>query len=1076
MQDGELGQWDKKLLEARRSGGIVDLSAARQAYLGGNGEEPKLDAGLFRTVSSGLPAPGESAPEASHGCGRWHIRGASFTGQVNLSDCKHISGGELPALDFEDCSFPKGFYADDTTIRRLSFSRCRFGVFTDQFGRAVSLSLRNGRLQGDLQMRGLSSLCEDKLLIVSASGLRVEGGVELSDCELCAPPEKRTRADERAEYALSLNGAEIRSDLRLYPKVKLHGGIALRGSRIGGDLSLSDLDVSDGLTPESRKQMREAGLYPRFAIDATSSHVAGNLFFVSAPDLKRSAADGPVDFYGTTIEGSVVLGAAQFEADGSDYAFSMVAGHITGNVIAAPETRKGVVSKFTVKGVAQFEGLRVGGDVSLNGTATALDAPRVAVDGDTYLGMRVTDHLKLGGANLKGRLDLSWFTFSTTKSPGVPTQLLSLKEAEIGHTLYLANSPSNTPLAFQSCQRTEVRCYRGYYIFSIRLDQGTASILWRPGAKPQLLDGVSSYLHDLSWGGAVDLSTPEARRDYVRFFGAYVWGEEGPFAIVEHSSQLPEGSTSGLSEGQIAAINREMQLDSAFSEQDWKSIEENVKSNLGEKLTSEEWARYKVHFQQYGVRVQTHVRYGAQLFGAKFAVLTRPLVIEQSDRRASGRIKDYVRTRLQPLLEKGSMWPYQAGYILMIDDDRIGPLDPTLLPLYERPLIRRRTSPSDDTDSLIADYKSDLESQDFSRIELTLRIPDWQVLLERRLARFQNAVIDLTNASCKTLEDADGRAWGPDISELKLENFTYGRIGTPDSEPTSLTLTPLGRALVYMHKKKDRIGKAYVQERYYGLWFRERSTLPDATSDRLGWLARMNRFTPQPYAQLAGVLRASGDTQGARATEKSKIDLEVKKRLRRLSARGLLYLPIRAIYRLLWKVFRVAFGYGLSPERATATVIVCLALGWIGTAALNARGYLVQNTTTSATLLATDSSGARSAAFPRAESHYDTTVLPCGSSINNLLYATDVFIPLLDLRQQSRCDIRALHAGDVDPASEWKVQSSIWHKLPHYLRAVFHAATLWIQLAKLMYAILGWVVISLAILTYSGTLRRWGEK
>ena len=40
----------------------------------------------------------------------------------------------------------------------------------------------------------------------------------------------------------------------------------------------------------------------------------------------------------------------------------------------------------------------------------------------------------------------------------------------------------------------------------------------------------------------------------------------------------------------------------------------------------------------------------------------------------------------------------------------------------------------------------------------------------------------------------------------------------------------------------------------------------------------------------------------------------------------------------------------------------------------------------------------------------------------------------------------------------------------------FISPVLWVQLGKSLYAILGWVVISLTILTYSGTLRRRGEK
>jgi hypothetical protein len=182
---------------------------------------------------------------------------------------------------------------------------------------------------------------------------------------------------------------------------------------------------------------------------------------------------------------------------------------------------------------------------------------------------------------------------------------------------------------------------------------------------------------------------------------------------------------------------------------------------------------------------------------------------------------------------------------------------------------------------------------------------------------------------------------------------------------------------------------------------------------------------------------------------------------------------VRGTYRLLWALFRLSFRYGLSPARASATVFFCLLFGWAGVAAMNAHGYLVQSTSTTATWLAKDANHGFTAAFPTASGHYETAELPCGASINGLLYAADVFIPLLDLRQEGRCDVRSLHAGDIDPDREWTAQKNAWRRLTHYLWAVFHARVLWAQFAKSAYAVLGWVVISLTILTYSGTLRKW---
>jgi hypothetical protein len=70
--------------------------------------------------------------------------------------------------------------------------------------------------------------------------------------------------------------------------------------------------------------------------------------------------------------------------------------------------------------------------------------------------------------------------------------------------------------------------------------------------------------------------------------------------------------------------------------------------------------------------------------------------------------------------------------------------------------------------------------------------------------------------------------------------------------------------------------------------------------------------------------------------------------------------------------------------------------------------------------------------------------MPCGKKIRSLLYALDVFIPVLDLRQQNACSI-------AEPYTLWRY-------------------------AQAAYALLGWIVTPLTILTLSGILRRHLEK
>lgn len=62
------------------------------------------------------------------------------------------------------------------------------------------------------------------------------------------------------------------------------------------------------------------------------------------------------------------------------------------------------------------------------------------------------------------------------------------------------------------------------------------------------------------------------------------------------------------------------------------------------------------------------------------------------------------------------------------------------------------------------------------------------------------------------------------------------------------------------------------------------------------------------------------------------------------------------------------------------------------------------------------------------------------------LYALDVLVPLLDLRQEQRCTVSAL-----DGSWFWRV-------------------------VKVMYAVLGWIVVTRLVLTASGVVRRQVEQ
>jgi hypothetical protein len=133
----------------------------------------------------------------------------------------------------------------------------------------------------------------------------------------------------------------------------------------------------------------------------------------------------------------------------------------------------------------------------------------------------------------------------------------------------------------------------------------------------------------------------------------------------------------------------------------------------------------------------------------------------------------------------------------------------------------------------------------------------------------EGASLDLTNASAGALAD-DESSW-PKLGNLSLDGFTYTRI-------------------------------------LYG---------PDDAGTRLEWLERSNRFTPQPYRQLAKVLRETGDDRGARLVLFEMERLRRREKDRNWRAR-------------LWSlVLKKTIGYGQMPGLALWWLVVLMAVGFL---------------------------------------------------------------------------------------------------------------------------------------------------
>jgi hypothetical protein len=375
-----------------------------------------------------------------------------------------------------------------------------------------------------------------------------------------------------------------------------------------------------------------------------------------------------------------------------------------------------------------------------------------------------------------------------------------------------------------------------------------------------------------------------------------------------------------------------------------------------------------------------------------------------------------------------------------------------------------------------------------------------------RYSRF-DPTIELTGANVGILDDTNGRGLVGRF-HLMLDGFEYHRLKIANDFNIWFTLFSLLRGLLivfgflylaYLFKN----GMQHFVQRFLGYILspelREysgqytvailiilgvvtgllvislavselRASLPQWRARRR-WLNRQyphrlislneDSYDPSPYEHLTRVLRSQGLFVDARRIASRRLSLE--RRLRTPAA-----------YRLVLWLYWLCFDYGLSSWRALLTFLICITLGAYavgiadyGYSAHNAqipylpravsqqflsmlpqinRVLVIQANPVNSTVEETPDKRGHMLVFDKA-SHNDAVEgeLACGNLIEPLLYATDVFIPALDLQQETRCMI-----STKDSAKMWRI-------------------------ARVLYSLLGWIVVSLTILTISGILRRQAE-
>jgi hypothetical protein len=322
--------------------------------------------------------------------------------------------------------------------------------------------------------------------------------------------------------------------------------------------------------------------------------------------------------------------------------------------------------------------------------------------------------------------------------------------------------------------------------------------------------------------------------------------------------------------------------------------------------------------------------------------------------------------------------------------------------------------------------------------------------------------IDLAGLKVGSLSDEDGRNWAElserspgrwqSIIRLNLDGFTYDRIDERAASRAS-------------RERQLASRQAWLSSQY------------DAD------LPTKDEYSPQPYQQLARMFRATGDYGAADDITFDKLrterlvldgrivdgglrvlvwvalfvfgslagliafgaithDVAVSVVVAGLASSVLLLLPTRVLKRWL---FELPFGYGLRTWRAATTFAIFLLVGLFAVQV----APLVVDASAVSTVVSTGQGNQLVTLVPITAVTTDKArdEVPCDER-DPLLYALDVMVPVIDLRQEVRCKM----------SSKASQMGALW------------------RLGKGAYALGGWIVVSGLILTVSGVVRRQVEK
>lgn len=910
------------------------------------------------------------------------LEGAVVKGRLDLDSARGQAGGPLCPLAFTSCRFTDGLSARHAHFSRLGFSECRFGAEdrTKDCDPAIdpavdpTIDLAGARLDGQLDMDGIAPEVAGDLLWISAPGLRVGGGINLTGCTLRAPatpatpcppadtvePEGAPGAGVEASDALDLTLARIKGDFSLDGGGKAHGRLKLRGTKVYGDVWL------DSATLENPGEKTEALFLQGACIDG---------FLSMQPSRSDPAATfkctGNIDLTATEVGRSLIFKRATLNGD-----------------VKGPDliVRDDFFLHAVVKGEIDLERSRIGGSFDIADLRLQKPPPPPPRPGKPIEASEPAAQVEPGAPGKAG-------------VEAEPKPALSLKDGTIGGALRLISKEKEK-------SRFEIDGIVDLTGLSCDTLDDEIGQRWGKSVRIRMNHFIyrrTGWLHAEESGS----SGGDARKTSQRIVGDWLlsWRAEGPWPwrLLPPRSWLPK-SQDFWDSWQL----RRNWIYQQYESDDTRAATADPFLSMSRHWISEQ--DYRPQPFEQAIRVARAE--GREDFATHFEMHKQKLEWRFVNRRVRwplgivGIAASSLWLASHPASDR-SGWPTLAALavtvVLMV-------LGSAIRDTICRPVAR-----------------SMQESRE-----------SWLVWLAVEIA-----LLILWGGHSGSV------AWLFGFSAVSVALIPLVLSGT---WVVRRLLRPAGRIPpLGEEEKKKRKGK-------------DREWVQAASSKVLTWLIYwmpailllgLTEWYDKPFHYLVGFA---------------------------------IFAAIRLMAVAAHAVMRFGFGYMRRPIYAVTTLIVAFIVGWWGVHFANQRGMLVIDAQPVADLAMPDNH----AAFPEGHRGAGSTPvlmgsrqvpggegyvreLPCGATISEPLYALDVLVPIIDLREERSCEIRRVAApasnGEHGAPAHAREEPDPGQMNFSQLRAAFpelaldnHRFWWWV---KAIYALFGWIIVSLSILTFA---------